>query len=423
MSDSFTETASVSWFGRIKRALGGLFFGILLVIGMVVLLFWNEGRAVQTAKSLAEGAGAVVSIGNESVDPSNEGKLVHVSGPLQASSVPADGDFGISKPSVRLSRHVEMYQWKETAKSETKTKLGGGEETVTTYTYSKGWNDRPIDSGSFRQPGGHANPSMEITGRQFQIPDARLGAFTLDTPVLDRIGGGEDLPVSTDQLPAIDRAFGGTQKISVLNGSIYLAQNPSSPVIGDYRISYDIVPIGVISVIGAQSGAGLAAYQTKAGDRLLMVDRGAVPAVTMFAEAVTANTTVTWILRVVGLVVLVIGFAMFLAPIAVVADVIPPLGSLMRMGTGLVAFLLAVLVGATTIAVAWFYYRPLMSLGILAIGVVVAGGLIMIGRGRKPVTVGPAAAPAQAPAAPAPSPAQTAPAPAPAAPRPSSKWN
>src|SRR5690606_17530478 len=76
------ETTSVSWFGRIKRSLAGLFFGILMIVGMVVLLFWNEGRAVATARSLAEGAGMVVSVDANHADPAREGALVHVSGPV-----------------------------------------------------------------------------------------------------------------------------------------------------------------------------------------------------------------------------------------------------------------------------------------------------------------------------------------------------
>ncbi len=57
MSDSFREVTSVSWFGRIKRAVGGVIIGLLLIVLMVIGLFWNEGRAVQTARSLAEGVG------------------------------------------------------------------------------------------------------------------------------------------------------------------------------------------------------------------------------------------------------------------------------------------------------------------------------------------------------------------------------
>ena len=80
MSNSFTETTSTSWFGRLRHSVGGVVIGLVLIVGMVVLLFWNEGRAVTTARSLAEGAGAVVSVGADAVDAANEGKLVHVSG-------------------------------------------------------------------------------------------------------------------------------------------------------------------------------------------------------------------------------------------------------------------------------------------------------------------------------------------------------
>ena len=88
MSNSFTETTSVSWFGRLRNSVGGVVIGLLLIIGMVVLLFWNEGRAVTTARSLAEGAGAVVSVGADAVEPTNEGKLIHVSGTVTTDSDP-----------------------------------------------------------------------------------------------------------------------------------------------------------------------------------------------------------------------------------------------------------------------------------------------------------------------------------------------
>ncbi|MEP6565361.1 MAG: TMEM43 family protein, partial [Mesorhizobium sp.] len=162
MSDSFREVTSVSWFGRIKRAVGGVVVGLLLVVLMVIGLFWNEGRAVQTARSLAEGSGAVVSVGADSVDAANDGKLVHVSGPVTASDGLADPDFGIAAQGLRLSRTAEMYQWKEESKSETTKKLGGGEETVTTYSYSKVWDDSQIDSSDFKKPDGHQNPPMAI---------------------------------------------------------------------------------------------------------------------------------------------------------------------------------------------------------------------------------------------------------------------
>ena len=384
MSDSFREVTSVSWFGRIKRAVGGVVFGLLLVVLMVIGLFWNEGRAVQTARSLAEGSGAVVSVGTERVDAANDGKLVHVSGPVTASDGLADPDFGIAAQGLRLSRTAEMYQWKEESKSETEKKLGGGEETVTTYSYSKVWDDSQIDSSEFKKPDGHQNPPMEIHSRTFQIPDGKLVAFDLDTPVLDRIEGDKDYSLASSQAAAIKAAYTGTKPLNVVDGKIYLGADTTSPALGDYRIGYELAPLGVVSIVARQAGSRFEPYQTVAGDELLMVDTGNVPAAKMFADAVSENTIITWLLRAAGLLLLTIGFALFLSPIGVILDVIPFLGSIARMGTGIIAFFLAILVGTVAIAIAWFWYRPVLAAGILAAGLIAAAAVYYIGRWRKP---------------------------------------
>ncbi|TPK80073.1 hypothetical protein FJ548_23460 [Mesorhizobium sp. B2-4-17] len=383
MSDSFREVTSVSWFGRIKRAVGGVIVGLLLIVLMVVGLFWNEGRAVQTARSLAEGAGAVVSVNADSVDAGNDGKLVHVSGPVTADGGLADPDFGIAAQGLRLSRTVQMYQWKEQSKSETTKKLGGGEETQTTYSYSRVWDHSQIDSSDFKKPDGHQNPPMAIHSRAFQIPQGKLVAFDLDKPVLDRIEGDKDYSLSANQAAAIKAAYTGTKPLSIVDGKIYLGSDNTSPALGDYRIGYQLASLGAVSIVARQAGSRFEPYQTQAGDALLMVDTGTVPADKMFAEAVSVNTLITWLLRGAGLLLLTIGFALFFGPIGVILDVIPFLGSMARMGTGIIAFFLAILVGATTIAIAWFWYRPLLAAGILAAGVIAAAAVYYLGRSRK----------------------------------------
>jgi hypothetical protein len=47
MSDHFTETSSQGFGSRLGSSLTGLLIGPLLFIGAIVLLWWNEGRAVQ----------------------------------------------------------------------------------------------------------------------------------------------------------------------------------------------------------------------------------------------------------------------------------------------------------------------------------------------------------------------------------------
>jgi hypothetical protein len=133
-TDSFTETTSTGWFSRIGQSIAGVLFGIVLILGSGVLMFWNEGRAVQTARSLAEGQGVVVDVDAARVDPGNDGKLVHVTGDLKTTAPLNDPEFGVSVPAARLVRTVEMYQWKEDSHTEKSKNFGGSEEPVTTYT-------------------------------------------------------------------------------------------------------------------------------------------------------------------------------------------------------------------------------------------------------------------------------------------------
>lgn len=361
----------------------GALVGLILVVGAVILLFWNEGRAVTTAQSLAEGAGVVVTVSSAAVDAANDGKLVHTSGKVATDETLSDDEFGIEAKGVRLVRTVEMFQWREAKSEETKKKLGGGEETVTTYSYSTEWSDQSIDSSRFEQAEGHDNPSMEFESDSFQVSEAQLDGFALDEPVLDKIGGGQALKLTPAQRSGIEAAYSGSEKLSVTDGGIYLGENPKKPVVGDYRIRYDLVPLGDLSVIGKQSGSSFEPYQTKAGDELLLVESGKVPADKMFANAMSENNLLSWILRAVGLVLLAIGFAMIMEPLGVIADVIPFLGDIARLGTGLAAILFTIIVGTTTIAIAWFYYRPVLALCVIVAGVAITVALTRLLKARK----------------------------------------
>ncbi|RST87835.1 hypothetical protein EJC49_03680 [Aquibium carbonis] len=379
MSDSFREVTSVSWFGRLKRSAAGILLGLLLLVAMVIGLFWNEGRAVTTARSLAEGAGLVQTVSADRIDPTLEGRLIHVTGPVVATREPTDDLFGVVAAGIRLERDVEMYQWVERARSDGQVKVGGGEEVVTTYTYEKEWSSSAIDSGRFKQPEGHANPGMNYRSERFQIPEASLGAFRLEEPVLDRIGGARKLTLDQEMIDAVRASYRGPRELHVTAGGAYMGPDPSTPRIGDYRLSWQIVPLGPVSVIGRQTVDSFSLYQTVAGNRLLMVETGAVSAAQMFADAMTGNTILTWALRIGGLLLLMFGFSLIMGPIAVVADVIPVLGRIARLGTGVIAFVLAVLVGGMTIAVAWFWYRPLLAIGIVVAALAIAYGISRMG--------------------------------------------
>eukprot|EP01034_Spumella_vulgaris_P019504 gene19504-24942_t len=79
-TDQFTEVTNTSWFARLGQAIVGVLIGFVLIAVSIGVLFWNEGRAIRTAQGLSEGAGIVRSVAPDRVDPSNIGRLIHVSG-------------------------------------------------------------------------------------------------------------------------------------------------------------------------------------------------------------------------------------------------------------------------------------------------------------------------------------------------------
>jgi hypothetical protein len=368
MSDSFTSHNQVV--DAHQRVDQGVLFGLVLVGGAGVFLFWNEGRAVQTQRSLAEGASLVASVDTARVDPANDGKLIHVTGDLKAGASLSDPDFTVSATALRLVRTVEMYQWKEESKSETRRNVGGSEETVTTYEYVRTWSETRNDSSRFKRQEGHVNPQMRYRAASYSSRDATLGAFRPGTNVIDRLPASET--VSLD--PSLANRLAGRIKgpVHVADGRIYLGDNPSQPNIGDLRISFRLAPAGPASIIG--SGNGFAEYQTKAGDALLMVRPGTHSAADMFAAAQRENRILTWILRLAGVVAMFLGFTLILRPLVVVADVVPFIGSILSAGAGIVSLVLTAIVAPLVIAVAWFWYRPLVSVVVLAIGLALAYG-------------------------------------------------
>ncbi len=131
--DEFSEYSEQGWGSRIIDSIKSVGIGIVLFLVSFPLLWWNEGRAVQTAQSLEEGAGQVATVDPVKVDPANEGKLVHLSGLAQTDDVLKDSDFGISEKGIKLDRTVEMYQWVQKKKTKNKKKVGGKKVTKTTY--------------------------------------------------------------------------------------------------------------------------------------------------------------------------------------------------------------------------------------------------------------------------------------------------
>ncbi len=377
MAQTFRTTTRTGWGQRMGQSFKGIFVGFILIIAAVVLLWWNEGRAVNTAKGLAEGAAAVVAVSADAIDPNNDGRLVHVSGQASSGEILSDPLLGVEKNAIALIREVEMYQWREDSSTETRTRAGGAEERVTTYTYRTEWSSRQIDSSRFNQPGQHQNPSsFPISAETRRAGNVSVGAFSLSGRLVGQIGQGEYLRLDASHVAALPAEL--QARANAEHADWLYIGNPMSPEVGDLRVRLKVVEDQPVSILARQSGGNLSTHTTSRGTSIERLRAGHHSAEAMFEQMVRENTMLTWFLRVLGIVMAVVGFGAILKPIQVVADVLPILGSIAATGVGLISAVLGSVLSLLVIALAWLFYRPLLSIVLLTL----CAGLIYLARQR-----------------------------------------
>lgn len=382
---TYTETTRTSWFTKLKNGVIGTLVGIVLVLVAVYFLFWNEGRAIQTYRALVEGAGLVVSVDSSKVDPAFDGKLVHVTGPVKPNGEVVDPQFGIrAHGALAIVREVEMYQWVEKSESKTEKNVGGSEETRTTYTYSKQWSARRVDSSDFKVPGGHENPDFAVSPSTVTVDSANVGAFVLDGSAVADLGERKSVPLTRTDIDRIADSIATTRPVRLNQGEIYVGNSSTSPQVGDLKIRFERTDLAEASFVGKQQGDTIVGYTASNGRQIFLSAPGSKDAAAMFDQAQTENTIITWAIRVAGLLGIFIGFQLFFGLFGVIGDVIPFIGSLVRGGTAILALILTLIVGPITIAIGWIAYRPILAFGIIGAGMAIALALIFLRRRNAP---------------------------------------
>ena len=332
---------------------------------------WNEGNSVRQHKALDEALRVVIEVDTATVDTSNEGKLVHFVGEADTNSTVMDSTFGVSDKVLKLRRNVEIYQWVEEEHSETKKNTGGSTTTTTTYTYNKEWRSTLVSSTTFQDPTGHENPSsMEFSSQEWDADPIVVGGYTIPTAIKNKMNWFQPTgsSISLDNIP--DETI--RSQAQMYGNGFYLGSSPAFPEIGDMKISFDVVPQQVVSVVAKQIGDSLSAYTASSGGTVLLVESGPHDVTEMFLHANQALNFQTWLIRVGGFVLLWVSFMAVLGPLSVFADVLPILGNIVEAGTCCIAFISAAITATTTIAVSWLAFRPIVSLSLFA----VVGGMI-----------------------------------------------
>ncbi|XP_017843799.1 transmembrane protein 43 homolog isoform X2 [Drosophila busckii] len=343
-------------------------FGIILFLAGAGLLYWNEGRAVHTILALDEAFAEVYTMQftEEEQDQSYEQRVVHLSGPILCGEPLTEPDYNIQIMAVNLRRRVQMYQWVEDSVESSFVETIGNVDTESTrrYYYTREWRDKLVDSNSFNNPHGHANPKRFPIESAVTVADAVfIGKYELGPAVKHKFTNYKEL--TSDIRPE-------DSSIKLHLGLYYHTNDVFNPEVGDLRLhfSYAGMEGEYYSVVGKLVKNKVTPYVTSRGVRVLLVYSGELSAAEMFKQEHRNQVLHTWYWRFVGCVLIFFGvtcnskllrisFLRVPLLLALAPDAQFPIG-----GNFIIAFSLAL----TIAAVAWILHRPVIGACLLLAG-------------------------------------------------------
>lgn len=361
-----------SWGKRVTDSLKGVVVGFILIGVSLYFVFWNEGNSLHTAQSLRETQAVVIPVANSPIDPANNMKVVYFSGEAQTENVLTDDLFNIAETAIQLNRHVEMYQWDE-------DKDTSGDNT--TYSYKKVWRNYLIDSSEFHDQNGHQNPSvMPIKPIVQYAESVNVGDYMLSSDLITGITGDTYVDLKHTDVKALESEF--DKPVKLQGYSLYFG-NMKSSEIGDMLVSITVIlPPKMVSVIAQQTDHTLQAYVPRAGIPISLIEMGKVSSDEMIHRAEVRNQQMTWIIRGLTLLGMIIGIALILKPLQVMAGFIPFAGAIVGLGVGVVSLITGFALWTCAVAIAWFAVRPLLAGVVIAIAIMTV--LFVFYRHRQP---------------------------------------
>ncbi len=421
---AYQEVTTTGYGTRVGNSFKAIGSGILMFLAGTALLWWNEGRAVKTEKMLDEAGSAYVEMENPNKkDASLDGELICGTALATTEDSLTDQQFGIGAKAISLTRRVEYYQWVEHAEEKKEDKLGGKEVTTTTYTYSKNWVSRPIESAQFKDPA-YQNKNMVLTtieDAQQYAENVTWGAYKLNESLIHSISSREnlDLAIAEDLLKqydnntkaAYERFYGAKNKPAEqpaetaavsdsakavndsINNAIANAQNkkdleyvhqagnvlyfgrvPGSPEVGDVRVTFEKVVPAKVTVMAVVDGDSFKPFKAKNGKRFQTLVMGKKSGDEIIEAEKEANNMWTWALRIFGVLLVIGGLKGIFGFIETILKVVPFVAGIFGWGVGIVCTVVGVVWSLIVIAIAWLFYRPLLGISLL----VLAGFLIWV---------------------------------------------
>jgi len=405
---AFTETRTTGYGSRLGNSCMAIPMGIILFLVATALLWWNEGRAVHRAQDIKQVAKTAQSIGDISnANTSLDGQLIHTTGTASTEDILSDDLFGIKTNALAIVRSAEYYQWKENEKHETKDKLGGKQEEIITYTYERDWTADPINSSRFKDPDYQNvnNVIWEIEDMRVIASNVSFGTYILpelfisdivskqsdnvsplmisaDNPALKQLNENVMKALGDNVRPEAAQVKDSLAYVHVFGNQVYIGFNPSKPSIGDIRLTFEqLAPSCNISLIAVPTNGTFTTFQAKHDANEYELRVGTWTLDQMIKQANDENATLTWILRILGVIIVIAALKMIFGILVTILKLVPFLASIMNLGVSLVCGVLGFVWSLIVIAIAWIFYRPLLGIALL----VIAAGLVywLVIKGKK----------------------------------------
>ena len=408
---AYTETTTTGYGTRVGRSFKSIGSGFVMFCLATALLWWNEGRAVKTDKMLNEAEKVCVDMENPNkIDPAMEGELVCASALATTEDVLTDDKFGFSETAIGMNRRVEYYQWVEHEETKREDKLGGKEVATTTYTYSLEWTFSPVNSSNFKDPAYQSRnyTLAQVDDNEVWAENVKFGAYKLPESLFHHMLSSQPvvLNLNNDLLAQLDkscrdidlringRAVTTNSKPveavpdsvkTVISDSIpqdnkvdldyvhqqgnvlYIGRTPAAPQVGDVRVTFEKVVPAKVTIIAKVKGDTFTKFKAKNGKTFQTLVMGVQDSAEIFQSEHDANNTLLWILRIVGIMLVIAGLKGIFGFLETLLKVVPFLAGIMGWGVGVVCTIIGIVWSLIVIALAWLFYRPLIGIALLAL--------------------------------------------------------
>jgi hypothetical protein len=155
---------------------------------------------------------------------------------------------------------------------------------------------------------------------------------------------------------------------------LYFGRVPGAPEVGDVRVTFEKVVPAKVTVMAVVDGDTFKPFKAKNGKRFETLVMGQKSGDEIIEAEKEANNMWTWILRVVGIMMVIGGLKGIFGFIETILKVVPFIAGIFGWGVGLVCTVIGVAWSLIVIALAWLFYRPLLGISLL----VLAGFLVWV---------------------------------------------